>query len=33
MYRWTRAEDVVAPKVELVDLDRVDWPSKLKRWS
>ena len=32
MFRWTRAEEVVAPQVELVDIATVDMPSKCRRW-
>ncbi|KJS09777.1 MAG: hypothetical protein VR73_01055 [Gammaproteobacteria bacterium BRH_c0] len=32
MMRWTKPEEVVAPIPELVQLDSVDWESKLKKW-
>jgi hypothetical protein len=33
MFRWTRPEEVVAPQVELVQLDSVDWSSRLVKWA
>ena len=32
MFRWTKAERIVDPRVELARLDTVDWERKLKRW-
>jgi hypothetical protein len=32
MMRWTKRKKAVHPQTELVRLDSVDWPSKLRRW-
>jgi len=33
MFRWTKPEEVIAPRTELVNLGHTDWPSKLKKWT
>jgi len=33
MFRWTRAEEVVAPMTELVTLDGLDWSPRLRQWA
>jgi hypothetical protein len=32
MFRWTKADRIVDPRVQLVKLDSVAWDDKLKRW-
>jgi hypothetical protein len=32
MFRWTKADRIIDPRVELVKLERVTWDDKLKRW-
>ncbi len=32
MFRWTKAERIIDPQVELAKLDAVNWQNKLKRW-
>lgn len=32
IFRWTKAQEVVAPQVELVNINTVDWSKKFQRW-
>ena len=32
MFRWTKAERIVDPQVELIQSNGVDWGAKLRRW-
>jgi hypothetical protein len=33
MFRWTKADRIIDPRVELVKLSAVDWRQKMKRWA